>query len=85
MNLSGSDTEMENYKIDKGLPIPPKSRAGNQCKYPWGKMKKGDSFFAKEPYKNLYGSANAWAKRRENGWVFEARPEKGGGRIWRVK
>tara|TARA_R110000803_G_scaffold132008_6_gene199271 strand:+ start:4445 stop:4777 length:333 start_codon:yes stop_codon:yes gene_type:complete len=40
---NNQDTETE-FQIDSGIPLPEDTRSG-ECKYPFGKMNEGDSFF----------------------------------------
>lgn len=58
---------MEKVKIDKNIPIPPKFRA---LKYPWRKLKIGESFFLSgyltiHEKHNILSSGNAWCERNE--------------------
>jgi hypothetical protein len=55
-------------KIEKNIPIaPPRRNGGQYMKYPWDKMKIGDSFIVKDySYKlqiNLCTTGNNWCKR----------------------
>jgi hypothetical protein len=69
---------MPQYKIEKGIPLPAKMRKAS--KYPWGEMKKGDSFFVSGKPKGLYTAA------AKHGIKIAIRPEKKGGkegvRVW---
>jgi hypothetical protein len=42
---------MSEYKIEKGVPVPPIVRKGvtHKTKYPWREMEVGDSFFVPRP------------------------------------
>lgn len=73
----------DEIKIDHNVP-PPVGRI--RGKYPWNKMKKGDSFFAPTPF--LGGIATAAAYRIGNGCKFITKTvtERGvkGKRVWRI-
>ena len=84
------------FKIEKGIPIPPKAeRGGNSAGrlgiYPWKEMEVGDSFFI--PAKDRgdakiiqlrVGSAakNQW---QNHGRVIVTRSLPGGIRVWRAE
>lgn len=73
---------MENeYKIEKGIPIPPMGEsAGTVITTVLKKMKVGDSFVANHPPGTFYAAA------RYNGMKVSVRKIEGGGfRVWRVK
>ncbi len=65
------------FAIDKTIPIPTQRR---QCKYPFGEMGIGDSFFAEN--KNAVTAAYVWAGRHPD-VKFVTRAEADGARIWR--
>ena len=69
------------YVVEKGIPIPD-SRFGRdrkgKSKYPFARMKVGDSFFSKH---NIQSIARAYGKR--SGMVFSTRKVEGGWRAWR--
>lgn len=71
-------------KIEKNIPIPNRER--HVSKYPFGKMKVGDSFFllATDTNANKIRSAAAWYAVR-NGFKFTVRKEGEGVRCWRIK
>lgn len=74
------------FKIEKGVPIPPKI-ASSIKKYPFEKLKIGDSFFVpladgKSP-SSLF-SAISQAKKRLGINLFSAKV-KDGRRVWRIK
>lgn len=72
---------MSEYKIEKGVPIPP-ARHGR--KYPWHEMEIGDSFVVPDMSKSHAGAVCGGA--RKNGRKFSFRLlETGGVRIWRVE
>lgn len=65
--------------VDKGIPIPQPRR-----KYPWKKMKVGDSFFVpNDCTANVAGGAG-WAGLKYN-MRFVCRKMDGGVRVWRVE
>lgn len=64
--------------IDKTRPIPATRR---QCKYPFGEMTVGDSFFS--GCKTVSSAAYVWASKRP-GVKFSARTEGDGKRVWRI-
>lgn len=72
---------MTEITIEKGIPIPPKSR---RSKYPWEQMEIGDSFQV-EGQKSV-GFPKAFL---EKGWEFERRTYQENGtdfvRVWRTK
>lgn len=85
-------------KIDKGIPIPARSRvsAGARRKYPWPDMKVGDSFWISAEGRNLdqmqqliLTVAKMWALRNFKPWMFTTARERSaksvpGVRIWRI-
>jgi hypothetical protein len=74
-----------NVKIEKGKPIPNKSRPG---KYPWASLEIGDSFLAGSRYL-AYGSLahyNSKMKRLKQRQVkIETHQEGDKCRVWRIK
>jgi hypothetical protein len=73
---------MKKFVIEKGVPLPD-SRHGN-CRYPWGEMEPGDSFFVPDGnFKSLQSTASR--RDRNGGRRFAARPEAGGVRVWRTE
>jgi len=73
------------YKIEKDIPIPE-----SEMTYPFGKMKKGDSFFIKCVDDDLLKMRNIIANHSRNfrhsstkDWLFTVRKVKGGVRVWR--
>lgn len=75
----------DEIKINKNVEMP-SGRGGRKAKYPWRKMKKGDSFFTDAQF--MGGVASGAAERLGNGCKFTTRrvTEKGkkGTRVWRV-
>lgn len=70
-----------NFKVESNVTLPAPKR-GNNCKYPWKQMKKGQSFFVpcSDPRKkkiSLYGAGQRHFK-------VAVRTESGGVRVWRV-
>ena len=74
-----------NFKIEKGVPIPPRRQSGGApMKYPWKDLQIGDSFFVpKQTVHPFSGQANTTGKRFN--MKFTLRAENGGVRVWRVK
>lgn len=67
-------------KIDENIPIP----VGVwKKKYPYDKMKVGDSYWCEDM--NGCNCALNWAQRTNNGMKFTRRKENEGFRIWRIK
>jgi hypothetical protein len=78
-------------KLDKGVPIPPRTRGhGPHRKFPWEEMEIGDSFFVPKKgkhYPQTDVSAKSYVKRHlatMAGKKFAARRNSEGVRIWRV-
>lgn len=70
--------------IEKNVPIP--NTKGRKLKYPFDKMKIGDSFKLKNVPKNtILNAAKSWAKRQKNKYEFTIRYINGATRIWRIK
>lgn len=77
-------------KIDKKMPIPKvTSRSGRPVKYPFDKLKKGDSFLVEGDHKirhSIYSCLNAYnANRADVKIEITTRAEEGGIRVWRTK
>lgn len=71
------------YEVENSHPIPAESLPrGRKEKYPWSKMTIGDSFFVECGNIKTIVSAAAKAKSR-TGFVFVARPDGTGVRVWR--
>ena len=68
-------------KIQKNIPVPPRTRP---LRFPFDKMKVGDSFLVKgvKPA-NLYQSAHTYGRRMKE--KFLVRSVDGGVRCWRVE
>lgn len=78
-------------RIDKKIPMPEITRQGVK-KYPFEKMKVGDSFLFINDYKNnriacqrIVAIAATWVKRHGSKKKFSARTRKNKVRIWRIK
>lgn len=54
-------------------------------KYPYAKLKLGDSFFATDVTRSGLTSAVAQWGKRNGGWKFSVRQERHGFRVTRVK
>jgi hypothetical protein len=77
-------------KIDKKVPVPKaNSRTGRPVKYPFDKLKVGDSFFIKGNPKlkhSIYSCLNAYnANRADIKIEITIRSEDNGVRVWRIK
>lgn len=76
-------------KIEDGIEIPPRRGGGAPPKYPFGKMKVGQSIFFPNEEKGSQSTpamaAYSYARLKGNKIRFEARIEEGGVRIWRVE
>lgn len=74
------------YHLFKGVPIPPKPAP--RAKYPFARMKVGDSFsFPVSEWDSMaHALYNFRDRNNKAAWKFERRKIGGGkGRIWRVK
>lgn len=81
---------MKQFKISKGIPIPPIESTphmyGNvRRKYPFAEMKVGDSFEVKIASHNLSAAARSFARRNNLHWKFTVRQFMFYSRIWRIK
>ena len=77
-------------KIDKKKPIPKVvTRTGRPVKYPFDKLKVGDSFLIEGDHKarhGIYSCLNAYnANRAEVKIEITTRAEANGIRVWRIK
>lgn len=74
------------FKIDKNIPIPPKSYSGRVAKYPTAQLEVGESFMIPNSElsssKHKGGIYNVSAK---TGRKFTTRTYPEGVRIWRVE
>lgn len=66
------------FKIEKGVPVPPSSHLNT--KYPFAQMEVGDSIHATNFH--APNAAHQWGKT--NGRKFASRKEGDGYRIWRI-
>jgi hypothetical protein len=72
------------FKVERGIPIPPMPHPGRPYKYPWRLLEVGDSFFV--PEGNLKTLRSAWKEASKRlGFRCSYRQEEGGIRIWRVE
>lgn len=83
-------SNLPEYKIESGIPIPDVGRGrGPESKYPFAKMKVGDSFFYEGSRSRLSAAAFRFCAFWKNGEKFSTRSsiENGvkGFRVWRVK
>ena len=80
------DDKTNNFAIESGIPVTMFSnnqRGGYNSKYPFRKMKVGDSFLVNSNFHNVRSCAYM-ASRRGLG-KFVSRTVEGGLRIWRVE
>ncbi len=68
---------MNEYKIEKGIPMPPIPK-----KYPFNLMEIGDSFFVPKPPNKVSAVAGLYGKR--HGKKFRCITVDGGTRVFRV-
>jgi hypothetical protein len=86
--MTTNGTATKEVKIDKGLPIPDRTKE-TASKYPWRAMEVGDSFLvAQEPGEAIHmardraNKITQYAKR--TGRTFCTRKVEGGVRVWRL-
>lgn len=70
-------------EIEKGIPMPERSKTGRKGKYPFSEMEVGDSFFLDDKTQKSVASTVTSA-RKKFGFTFAARDEDTGVRIWRT-
>jgi len=77
--------KMPEFKIEKGVPLPPKGtgRKNGTYKYPFRDMEVGDSFFV--PITDRKQWFSTAAMKALPGWKFAQRKVTGGIRVWRVE
>lgn len=72
--------------VEKNIPIPGRTKP---AKYPWAKMKVGDSFLIDAPFNRMVNASRSWAYRHNQKFVLRMRNKdehgESGVRIWRVK
>lgn len=79
---------MSEFKIDKGIPLPPRGANGPRSRYPLADLEVGDSFFApvvngqepRELLRRLSGLPATHKPKR-----FAMRTVEGGVRVWRIE
>lgn len=72
--------------LESGLPVPPPSNGGRPERYPFTKMKVGESFFIPTDEKERTRSAVLGAARlRLGAGRVATRSVDGGLRVWRIK
>jgi hypothetical protein len=87
---------MSMAKVESGIPMPAKryvkprvKRRGRPMKYPWRKMKVGDSAFFEGQTTDTCNNGRAYNSAgqygRLHGMKFSGHNEPAGVRIWRVK
>lgn len=76
--------KQSDYELDSGIPVP---KVVAQARYPFGKMKPGDSFVIKEEDRvRVSVAASQYARRSPLKIKFATRKmEDGTVRIWRTK
>jgi hypothetical protein len=80
---------MENYKIEKGIPIPQK--LGRNPLWPFSQMEIKDSVFIPiEPYERknhslIMNAARNAGNKKNPKWKFCSRRVEGGIRVWRIE
>lgn len=90
--MSGPDPSRDGYIIESGIPIPAiqsdAMRVYGRPKYPWSKMREGDSFFVpgdgRAQQQIKLSSATARRCLRHDGERYVTRKVEGGVRVWRV-
>lgn len=82
---------MQQYKVDKNIPIWDEAPTPNSAKYPFKRMEVGDSFlygeYSRANMQHIGNAARNWKNKsgRED-WKFSCRKTKANKvRIWRVK
>lgn len=75
--------QVSQFKIDKGIPIPPKKARWRPSKYPFVNMQVGDSFFTNGTAASLRSATFTYSKRTNT--KFVTRSEGTGWRVWRVE
>lgn len=80
---------MSAIEVEKRVLIPERKGGGRNRKYPWDKLKVGDSFFIPHASKgfSIYSCLkhyNNSVKKKDNISVTQRR-EEGGLRVWRTK
>lgn len=74
------------YAIEKGIPAPDmRSVRKKLAKYPFAKMKVGDSFFVPEGKLTRISTSMAYFHNHNKPKRVTARTIEGGVRIWRIK
>lgn len=79
---------MTQFKIERGIPVPSSiGRGGRESKYPFEKMRVGDSF-ALDNEKQLQSARNAAYLYKKSTPDFNygaVQNDDGGGRLWRLE
>lgn len=72
------------FHIEKGIPVPKMTGAGRKTKYPFESMEVGDSFFIKDTkVKTISRTCCQHGKRLSR--KFASRTVDGGVRVWRTE
>ena len=78
---------MNEYEIEKDIELPTTNAKG-KSKYPWSKLKIGESFFIPDADLRAYGqrglSSCAVHQNKRTGSTFTVRMVESGLRIWRI-
>jgi hypothetical protein len=92
-NVAAANDEvgLTEFAIESGIPIPSNSSGGRPIKYPWAKMRVGDSFFVAfaNRHKTSLATIASVASKRLRPKRFIGRSCTCGGvqglRVWRVE
>lgn len=72
------------YKIERGIPIPPRNRGTRDPKYPFRDLRVGDSFYVpNKKVQDLSRVAQYWAHKDNTKFSFRSIDD--GVRCWRIK
>lgn len=74
---------MTEFKIEKGVPLPPKKSGGRGRKHPFYEMEVGDSVLVVGKERNIV-SGLVGNPSRKYGFKFATRAVEGGVRVWRI-
>lgn len=71
------------FTVEKSIPIPEGAgRRGPKPRYPWAKMKPGDSFFVPFEDAPKYARGSIYSSARHHGLRVSVAAEEGGYRAW---
>lgn len=77
--MSGAPPEI---RIDKDVPLPPRSAIGRPPIYPWRRLEVGDSFLVDSSKVSVRNQANLMGAK--TGKKFSVRKTEDGFRVWRT-